>query len=1103
MRKGISVVCVSTLCVALSLGAVAGTIVVTSPGDSGPGSLRQAVADARPGDVIRFSPEISRIELSSGEIVVDKDIEIRGPGAQSPSEQFVIDANGSSRVFHVTGPVGGVMPVVVLSDLALTGGRVEGEDGGGLLNEGALNLLRCSIYGNSSFRGPGGGGNGGGVANAGTLKIEASTIYDNKAYARAGGEGGGNGGGICNSWGGKAAVVPELFLFNSTVSGNEAGALVAGRAAEKVQISHLLAVEEKSGMGGGIFNDIVTAGGPWGVDAFPGSVDLEHSTVTANRAWTGGGVANYLLSESGSSTIGEVSGGAVLLRGSILSGNVASGDGGVADLQGDGLPYDSVLGVHLGNLGGHGNIFSQDPGLLPLSGNGGATLTHALRPWSPAVNAGPADCEHPTDQTGAPRVVAGRVDCGALENLVPPMLLGKGTSAAYQDRDGDSVRIVLSGPGEGYTTVADGSDAVDIVLDGTTDASELQISTAGQTTVRNVRVNGDLKAIQAANTDLLGSITATGGVKTLVLRDVAGASEITLGAAPGRGSHLQFRNVRDLNLATRGKIKSLVAETWDGQGDGAHDILRAERIGKLTIRGWVRKLRIESGGDVEKVEVGGFQHSYVLAGVASGLIGMADPRKDFVRTAKIREFTVTGAVSDADGAQFIDGVLSAPIIGKASLGVVSNSTAGPMCGLSASSIARLRYRLGGQEFDLKSLETFDQSVRMGSFTASLDSTEDLGFTFGVLDDTRSDLMLPGIAIGHLGLLFQKAAEDHCQFLLMPGDFATGFMVMCNNENTCAAWDADGSKSMALSDLQYQELLALAAQYGYVPGKNLYPTRGNHECYLQGDVTRSQWTKYIGGLLPQNGPPMGTGPDQNPEMDERGFTYSFRYGNTLFLGIDEYAAIHDKDNGVFPTSSTVVPSVFCNGWLSGQVAAFRADNTLAHCFAFGHSPLYKVSMETSMDATASTAGGRDEFVQGLSGVAEIYFCGHEHFFDHTIVAGTSLPGGTGIDAMHQVLVGTGGAEIDGKTEADCDYSPSYVRDPARQFYHNPEIPASGKPQGYIGYNLVTVSGPSVTFLWKGWHVNNPCSILPCGLCPTCTVDSTPVVKNSWNYNVNRP
>jgi hypothetical protein len=156
----------------------------------------------------------------------------------------------------------------------------------------------------------------------------------------------------------------------------------------------------------------------------------------------------------------------------------------------------------------------------------------------------------------------------------------------------------------------------------------------------------------------------------------------------------------------------------------------------------------------------------------------------------------------------------------------------------------------------------------------------------------------------------------------------------------------------------------------------------------------------------------------------------------------------------------------------------------------------------MDATAATASGRDAFVQALSGVAEIYFCGHEHFYDHTIIAGTTLPGGTGIDAMHQVLVGTGGAEIDKVTETGCHYSASYVRDPARQYYHNPEIPSSGNPQPYIGYNLVTVSGPNVSFLWKAWHVNNPCSLLPCGLCPSCSVDTTPVTKNTWSYSVQR-
>ncbi len=1103
MRNVLRWLWVAVASAALCLQAAGRTIEVTSPADAGPGSLRQAVAEAGTGDTIIFSAGITRVELTGGEILIVRDLQILGPEAQGPEGQLVIDANGTSRVFHVAGPAGGVLPRVLLSDLALTGGLARGENGGGLLNEGALRLIRCSVYGNSARPGPGGGGNGGGgngggVSNAGTLSVEASTIYGNRAFA--GVPDSGNGGGIHNGWAGRAPVVPQLTLLNATVSGNEAGAPPAEGAGAGRPLGFLAAVEEKTGMGGGIFADIAPAGGAWGVDAFPGWIEVEHSTITANRAWTGGGVTNYLFSENGESTIGEVAGGALLLRGSILSGNLATAPDGVSDLQGDGLPFGCVLGSHLGNLGGSGNITSLDPGLMSLADNGGPTLTHAPKSWSPAVNAGPKDTEPATDQTGAPRVVAGRADSGSVEAAAPPVALGNGASASYSDRDGDPVSIVLSGPGQGYATVANGADAVDIVLTGTRGSTELQIETSGQTTIRTIDVTGDLKAILAPGADLLGSISVTGGLGALTLRDVVGPAGITFGAAPGKGAKLRFRNVRDLALITEGKIKVLTAAEWEGTADGAHDVVRAERIGAITIAGWARKLRIESAGDIDRVEVGGFRQSYAFAGVSQGLIGLADPRTDFVGTARIREFVVTGAVSDEEGDQFIDGVLSARVIGKALLGPVADE--GPVHGLSAGAIHHLRFRVGGQEFNRRDLRSAGDSLRNGSFTASLDSTADLGFTFGSTDDTRSDLTLPGIAINHLGLMFQYAAQDHCRFLLMPGDFATGYMVLCSNETICAAWDPDGTKSVLLSDLQYTELLTLAAKYGYFMGKNLFPTRGNHECYLQGDATRTQWTKYVGKDLPQNGPSQGMGPDQNPEMDERGFTYSFKFGNSLFLGIDEYATLHDKDNGLAPAPATVVPSVFCNGWLSEQIAAFKSDPSLAHCFAFGHSPLYEVKMNTSMDATASTRAGRDAFVQNVSGAAEIYFCGHEHFYDHTLIADTTLPGGAGIDGLHQVLVGTGGAEIDKVTQDDCTYSASYIRDPSRQYYHNPEVPTSGTPRGYIGYNLVTVSGPDVSFLWKAWAVHNPCSLLPCGLCPSCTVDSQSMVTNSWSYTVNK-
>lgn len=1104
-----------SLLVALLVAPVwtlAGTILVTSSADSGPGSLRQAVLEARSGDAVEFAPDVRRIGLAGGEIVLDKELEIRGHRADAPDGQLVLDAGGRSRVFRVPGMPGGDAPPVLLSDLAITGGSVTGENGGAILNGGRLTILRCSIYGNASTADRAGGGCGGGVSNSGTLTVEASTLSRNRAEAGPAGSEGGNGGGIYSGWDGLAPAIPTVYLRNSTLSGNEASASGA-RPADGAEAPFLSALAEKRGLGGGIFNDTRESGGAFGVDCVPGFLEVEHSTIAGNTASSGGGVANLLLMETGTTGPGESLGGALLLRGSIVGGNFVSFEGGTADLLGDGLALDSVLGSVQGNLGGRRNIRGVDPGLKPLADNGGPTLTHALEVWSPALNAGPEETLLASDQTGAARVVAGRSDSGAHENPAPPMALRKGHAVAFQDRDGDPVNITLSGPGEGFATVSDGADAVDIVLHGTTETTELKIGTPGQTTVRNVRIDGSLKAFHAPDADLLGCFSATGGVKNLVLRDVLGTSEIAFGTAPGKGANLKFRNVKDLLLTTPGKVRDLSAESWDGTGDGAHDILQARKIGEVVIGGWARKVRILSEGDVEKVKVGGFERSYVLAGVSPGLLGLPDPRTDLPGDAKLKTFTVTGAVHDADGASFTDGILGARTLGEVSLGTVSTRELASPCGLSAASIQNLRYSFGGHAYHLKNLKDFDQSVRSGPFAVSLDSTEDLGFTFGVLDDTRSDLWLPGVAIQHLGLMFQRASEDHCRFILVPGDSGTGYMGLCMSETACQLFDPTGSISKTLSDLQYPEFVALASLHGFRLGDGsllqttLYPTRGNHECYLKGDLTRSQWTKYVGKHLPQNGPAQGTAPDQNPEMDERGFTYSFTFGNCMFLGLDEYAALNDKDNGVSPPPSVVVPSVFSNGWISEQIAAYLADPTLGHLFAFGHSPLYRVEMDTSMDATANTAAGRDAFVRQASGALEIYFCGHEHFYDHTIIGGTQLAGGTGIDALHQVLVGTGGAEIDGKTQDDCHYSDAYVRDPSRQYYHNPEVPASGNPQGYIGYNLVTVSGPKVDFLWKGWRVNNPClflglPVIPCGLCPSCTVDDAPVIQNSWSYSVQK-
>lgn len=77
--------------------AQAATVSVTSTADSGSGSLRQAIADAAPGDTITFAlPNPSTITLTS-ELVIAKDLTIVGPGAAA----LTISGNNTTRAFFV------------------------------------------------------------------------------------------------------------------------------------------------------------------------------------------------------------------------------------------------------------------------------------------------------------------------------------------------------------------------------------------------------------------------------------------------------------------------------------------------------------------------------------------------------------------------------------------------------------------------------------------------------------------------------------------------------------------------------------------------------------------------------------------------------------------------------------------------------------------------------------------------------------------------------------------------------------------------------------------------------------------------------------------
>src|SRR6516165_9288366 len=117
---------------------VLSTWTVTSPADSGDGSLRAMIAAAQNGDQIVFDPSLQgqTITLTSGQLTVTKSLDIGGLG----SDELTLSGNHASRVFAISGGV-----TVTIAGLTITDGRVVGDKRGGILNVGSTLTLAHDV----------------------------------------------------------------------------------------------------------------------------------------------------------------------------------------------------------------------------------------------------------------------------------------------------------------------------------------------------------------------------------------------------------------------------------------------------------------------------------------------------------------------------------------------------------------------------------------------------------------------------------------------------------------------------------------------------------------------------------------------------------------------------------------------------------------------------------------------------------------------------------------------------------------------------------------------------------------------------------------------
>jgi predicted outer membrane repeat protein len=425
-RQASSIGALAALCAALGLSAspradAANTYFVTTTGDSGSGTLRQAIADASAagtGNTVMFDAGLvgSTITLTSGAITIGKPMYIEGPGRNL----LTISGGHHSRIFYVKTNV--LDQYTYIAGLTLTAA-----DAGAIHLGGAIQIEDSAVYLNNSAVTGNTAGAGGGVFAANShLFVVRSQISGNSALTTAGG--------------GISANYSTVYIDHSTISGNTAVTYGGGIYARNIVSGYAFRVTKSTISGNRIPQPAVPAltggGGIALKNASAAYVELNTSTVAANYAFGYGGginlldypsgqafVARYstIASNSSAATPGNgifSSAGVISALSTIVSGNFSTS--GLSDLFGI-FFLTKCLVQTPGNAtitaASSGSVFGLDPHLSALADHGGPTLT--LLPSADSAAIDKVTCSPADDQRGYSHCVNGLMDMGSVERQSP------------------------------------------------------------------------------------------------------------------------------------------------------------------------------------------------------------------------------------------------------------------------------------------------------------------------------------------------------------------------------------------------------------------------------------------------------------------------------------------------------------------------------------------------------------------------------------------------------------------------------------------------------------------------------------------------------------
>ncbi|WP_376794185.1 protein kinase [Thermogemmatispora sp.] len=481
---------------------------VTSLQDDGPGSLRQVIAEAKPGQAISIQSGLTGVLSLTHSLDINKNLTIRGPGADKLTISGQPDAENGYAI-HILGRT-----EVLFSDLSFS--ERQPSPNSFFFNQGKLTLQRCRVSritvtsitsSNGSTQVEGSAienspqaelfllqssithvqSNGFGahaaaiLNNGGSVALSGSQITDN-SVKDTDSRGDSAGGGVIVTLKGSLTLTDSIIANNQVSSQEDAYGGGISALNSKVQLTNTRLVG----------NTVIAAhrGVGAGLQASGGQVILKNSLVSGNVAQAQFASGGGLIMIDGQMTLID----------STVTGNKANGQGNAA--TGGGLVVEGSLTVTASTITSNvATSTTTSPGSV---GGGGLTIMGSLMMTASTVANNLAQAQAGDAEGGGILAIPPSSDTGSQQSsfsLVNTTFSGNSAQGRRQSFGGGLALDEINGRLDFCTIYGNHAAAGGGLVVATTSQSHSQITLANSLLAAN---------IAARAPDLLGRVTSEG-----------------------------------------------------------------------------------------------------------------------------------------------------------------------------------------------------------------------------------------------------------------------------------------------------------------------------------------------------------------------------------------------------------------------------------------------------------------------------------------------------------------------------------------------------------------------------------------------------------------